>query len=140
MPAMPPAKIILDTDVSADAGDAGALALLHALTDRGECELLAAVVNGKDKTGASAGAVDAISTYYGRPDIPIGTDKQGPAALQRTSQYAAALRDKFLKDIGPDDRASDALNIYRRVLATQPDGSVAICSVGALLNLSELWR
>ena len=106
----------------------------------GECELLATVTNRKDKTGASAAAVDAINTYYGRPNIPIGTDKQGPTALQRTSAFAAALRDGFPNDIGPDDHAPDALEIYRRVLAAQPDGNVTICSVGALSNLAELWR
>ncbi|MCL4205248.1 MAG: nucleoside hydrolase [Pirellulaceae bacterium] len=126
--------------MSGDADDAGTLAMLHALADRGECELLATVVNRKDKTNASAAAVDAINTYYGRPDMPIGTDKQGPTDLQRTSAYAPALRDEFPNDIGPDDRAPDALEVYRRVLSSQPDGSLTICSVGALSNLAELWR
>jgi len=135
-----PVKLILDTDMSGDADDAGTLAMLHALADRGECELLATVVNRKDKTNASAAAVDAINTYYGRPDMPIGTDKQGPTDLQRTSAYAPALRDEFPNDIGPDDRAPDALEVYRRVLSSQPDGSLTICSVGALSNLAELWR
>ncbi len=135
-----PVKLILDTDMSGDADDAGTLALLHALADRGECELLAMVTNRRDKTNASAAAVDAINTYYGRPDLPIGTDKQGPTDLQRTSPYTEALRDGFPNDIGPDDQAPDALDVYRQVLAKQPDGSVTICSVGALSNLAELCR
>ena len=135
-----PARLILDTDMSGDCDDAGALALIHALADRGECTLLAVVTNRKDKTNASAAAVDAINTYYGRPGIPIGTDKAGGVALQRTSPYAAALRDGFPNRIGPDDRAPDAFDIYRRALAAQPDGSVTICSIGALSNLAELWR
>lgn len=133
-----PVPVILDTDMSGDCDDAGTLALLHALADRGECRLLAVVTNRKDKTSASAAAVDAINTYYGRPNLPIGTGKQTPTALQRTSTYAAALRDEFPNDIGPDDRAPDALDIYRQTLAAQPDGSVTICSVGALSNLAEL--
>jgi len=133
-------KLILDTDMSGDADDAGTLAMLHAMADRGECELLATIVNRADLTKASAAAVDAINTYYGRPDIPIGTDKVGPVALQRTSLYAPGLRDGFPNDIGPDDRAPDAIDIYRRVLTDQPDGSVTLCSVGALSNLAELWR
>ena len=68
-------------------------ALYVVLADRGECELLAVVTNRKDKTNASAAAVDAINTYYGRPNIPIGTDKVGPTDLQRTSSYTRALRD-----------------------------------------------
>jgi inosine-uridine nucleoside N-ribohydrolase len=135
-----PARIILDTDMSGDCDDAGALALLHALADRGECELLATIVNRKDLTGASAAATDTVNTFYGRPGLPIGTDKRGPTALQRTSAFARALRDEFLNDIGPDDRAPDALDVYREVLAAQPDRSVVICSVGALSNLAELWR
>ena len=135
-----PVKLILDTDMSGDADDAGTLALLHALADRGECELLAVLTNRKDKTNASAAAVDAINTYYGRPDIPIGTDKQGPTDLQRTSLYTEALRDGFPNDVGPDDLAPDALDVYRRVLAAQPDRSVTVCSVGALSNLAELCR
>jgi hypothetical protein len=135
-----PVKLILDTDMSGDADDAGTLALLHALADLGECELLATIVNRADLTKASAAAVDAINTYYGRPDIPIGTDKVGPTALQRTSLYTTGLRDGFPNDIGPDDKAPDALDVYRRVLAAQPDGSVTVCCVGALSNLAELWR
>jgi inosine-uridine nucleoside N-ribohydrolase len=135
-----PVRLILDTDMSGDADDAGTLALLHALADRGECELLATVVNRKDRTNASAAAVDAINTWYGRPDLPIGTDKVGPTDLQRTSTYTVGVRDSVPNDIGPDDRAPDALAIYRQVLAAQPDGSVTICSVGALSNLAELWR
>jgi inosine-uridine nucleoside N-ribohydrolase len=102
--------------------------------------LLATIVNRSDLTKASAAAVDAINTYYGRPDIPIGTDKVGPTALQRTSLYTPGLRDGFPNDIGPDDKAPDALDVYCRVLAAQPDGSVTVCSVGALSNLAELWR
>jgi arylsulfatase len=136
----PPVKLILDTDMSGDADDAGTLAMLHAMADRGECELLATIVNRADLTKASAAAVDAINTYYGRPNIPIGTDKVGPTALQRTSLYTPGLRDGFPNDIGPDDKAPDAFDVYRRVLAAQPDRSVTVCSVGALSNLAELWR
>lgn len=135
-----PVRLILDTDMSGDADDAGTLAMLHALANRGECVLLATVVNRKDRTNASAAAVDAINTYYGRPDLPIGTDKVGPTALQRTSQYAAALRDGFPNDIGPDDRAPEAFDVYVRALRAEADASVVICSVGAFSNLAELCR
>lgn len=135
-----PVRVILDTDMSGDCDDAGALAVLHALADRGECELLAVVTNRKDKTNASAAAVDAIDTYYGRPNIPVGTDQQGPTALQRNSPYAPALRDNFPHDMVSDDRAPHALDVYRRTLAAQPNGSVTICSVGALSNVAQLWR
>lgn len=135
-----PVKLILDTDMSGDADDAGTLAMLHALADLGECEILAILTNRKDLTNASAAAVDAINTWYGRPDIPIGTDKDGPTALQRASEYTSALRDHFPNDIGPDDQAPDALDVYRQTLQKQADQSVVICSVGAFSNLATLCR
>lgn len=135
-----PVRLIVDTDMSGDCDDAGALALLHALADRGECELLAMVTNRKDRTNASAAAVDAINTYYGRPGLPIGTDKVGGTGEFRTSLFAPALRDGFPNDIGPDDRAPDALGVYRRTLQGQPDGGVVICSIGGMSNLAGLLR
>lgn len=139
-PAPPRPRIIFDTDMSGDCDDAGALAMLHALADRDECDILAVVTNRKDKTNASAAAVDVINTYYGRPDLPIGTDKNGPTDLQRTSPYTVALRDGFPHDAKPDDQMPDAIEVYRSVLEAEPDESVTICSVGAFSNLAELWR
>jgi len=103
--------------MSGDFDDAGALALLHALADRSECEILAVVTNRKDKTNASAAAVDVTNTYYGRPDILIRTDKLGPTDLQRTSSYTRILRDEFPHDPKWDDQMPDALDVHRRVLA-----------------------
>ena len=62
--------IIFDTDLGYDTDDAGALAVLHALADRGEAEILATVTVVGDPQ--SAGALDVINTYYGRPDVPVG--------------------------------------------------------------------
>ena len=135
-----PVRVILDTDMSGDCDDAGALAVLHALADRGECEILATIINRKDLANASAAAVSAVNAWYGRAAIPIGTDKAGPTALQRTSPFTPALRDGFPHDAKPDDEMPDALDISRTVLAAQPDGSVTICGVGAFSNLAELCR
>ena len=135
-----PVRLILDTDMSGDCDDAGALAMLHALVDRDECRLLAVVTNRKDKTNASAAAVDVINTYYGRVGVPIGTDKIGPTDLQRTSTYTLALLKEFPHQAKSDDQMPDAFDVYRRVLSSQPNGSVTICSVGAFSNLAELWR
>jgi hypothetical protein len=39
-----PVKVIFDTDTETDCDDAGAMAVLHSLADRGECEILATVI------------------------------------------------------------------------------------------------
>ena len=64
-------KIILDTDMGPDCDDAGALALLHKLEKLGEAEILAVMHCTSSIWGP--GCIDAINTYYKRPDIPIGT-------------------------------------------------------------------
>jgi len=136
-----PIKLIFDTDMANDCDDAGALAVLHALADKGEVEILGIVTNRKDPGNASAAAVDVINTFYGRPDIPLGTDKDGAKIKgSKPNGYTSALRDEFPHDCKPDDKMPDALDVYRKALADQPDGSVVICSVGALSNLEDLIR
>lgn len=136
-----PARIIFDTDMANDCDDTGALAVLHALADKGEAEILAVVTNRKDPSNASAAACAAINRYYGRPEIPIGTDKDGATIRGgRPSSFAPVLRDEFPHDAKPDDEMPDALLVLRRVLAAAADQSVTYCSVGALSNLEDLLR
>lgn len=136
-----PEKLIFDTDMANDCDDAGALAVLHALADLGEAEILAIVTNRKDPSGASAAACAAINHYYGRPSIPIGTDKDGAKTRGgNPSSYAPALSEEFPHHAKPDDQMPDALNVLRQALAAAADASVTYCSVGALSNLEDLLR
>jgi len=138
-----PVKLIFDTDMASDCDDAGAIAVLHALADRDEVEILAMVTNRKCPGNSSAAACDAINTWYGRPDIPLGTDKDGaktPERRNKPSRFTQNLREEFPHDSGGDDSLPDALDIYVETLRKQEDGSVVICSVGALSNLEDLLR
>ena len=65
-----PARIIFDTDMAGDVDDVGALAILHAMADQGEAEILAVGISSRNEDVGPC--VDAINTWYGRPDIPIG--------------------------------------------------------------------
>ena len=62
--------LIIDTDMSIDVDDVGALCVAHALADLGEVDIRAIVHD----TGYSAGvgAVAILNEYYGRPDIRLG--------------------------------------------------------------------
>jgi hypothetical protein len=63
--------IIFDTDMGSDCDAAGALAVLNALADAGEVRILGVVFSsGKNRYGV--GTCDAINTYYGRGDLPLG--------------------------------------------------------------------
>lgn len=129
-------KVIFDTDFHTDCDDAGALAVLHALADRDECEILAVMCSTRDPFSASA--VDVINTYYGRPDIPIGILK-GEGVLQN-SKYTKSLATEFLHDLGSADATQDAVQLYRDILEKQPDHSVVIITVGYMTNIKNLLQ
>lgn len=86
-------RVILDTDLGIDVDDAGALAVLHALADKGEAKILATVANVNDPH--APGALDAINTYYGRPNIPVG--KKRAAAVLGCYPLLAQLRSAHCK-------------------------------------------
>lgn len=128
-----PVPVILDTDIDSDCDDVGALAMLHVLADRGEAEILAVMMS--DSNGQSPRCTDAINTYFGRGEIPIGVRK--PGGGKANSRYARQIGEEFANDLSYD-RAPQAVGLYRRILAAQPEGSVVIVSIGTLENLAEL--
>ncbi len=131
-----PVKLIFDTDMDSDCDDAAALAIVHALADAGEVEILATPVSSKYEW--SAVCVDAINTYFGRGDLPVGIPKQGPKFPQQRSRYAKQIAQEFPHDLPYGEKVPDAAPIYRRVLAAQTDNSVVIVTVGDLTNLRYL--
>jgi len=131
-----PQKIIYETDMCTSIDDVGALALIHGLQNRGETELLAVCLNATgDNDGVAA--IDAINTWYGRGDIPIGIWK-GSYPEPDTSKYMHVLT-LFPHDID-NNSAPSALETYQKVLAKQPNKSVTIISTGYLQNLDDLLR
>lgn len=128
-------KILFDTDMESDCDDAACLAMLHALADRGEIELLGTMISAKYPW--SGPCTDAINTYYGRPDLPIGVPK-GKAGIQQSSKYAKQIAQEFPHDCPTYEDAPEATRLYRQILAAQPDRSVTIVTVGDLTNLRYL--
>jgi len=128
-----PKKIIYETDMCADVDDAGGLAILHALANNGEAEILAVCFNEVHPYGAPA--IDAMNTWYGRGDIPIGIYK-GQLDNPHGSGYLEHVAE-FPHDLETAD-APSALDVYRQVLVEQPDSSVTIVSVGFLNNINDL--
>lgn len=140
-PAAPaPVKLIFDTDMGNDVDDALALGVIHALQSRGECELLAVTVT-KDEA-MCAPYIDAVNTFYGRPDIPIGVVKDGPT--KQPSKYTFIANEevdgkqKYPHDLLTSNDAPEATMLLRRILAEQPDNSVVIAQVGFSTNLARL--
>jgi hypothetical protein len=131
-----PVKLIVDTDMLTDPEDVNALYLANVLADRGEAEIVACVVNGHETNRASGAAVDVINTFFGRPNIPLGAFKGGYP--KKRSPFTPLLRDQYPHTAPDDDKLPSALEIYRSVLAKQPDRSVVIVSIGFLVNLKDL--
>ncbi|MCB0669051.1 MAG: nucleoside hydrolase [Saprospiraceae bacterium] len=130
-----PVKIIFETDMCTDVDDVGALATLHALVDLQEAEILAVGYNEVHPNGAAA--IDAINTWYGRGNIPIGVYKRPLRGPDESGYLLETAR--FPNDLptDPEDLPS-AVDVYVQVLNNQPDSSVTIVSVGFLSNLADL--
>jgi purine nucleosidase len=139
-----PVKVILDVDLAEDVDDAGAVAVLHALADRGEAEILGLLVSSKNEWVAPC--LDAINTWYGRPDLPIGYQRGHQYGYRNakdpdretTSKYAEAVAQAFPHDLKRSSDAPDAALLCRKLLAAQPDQSVTVVTVGFLTNLRNL--
>jgi hypothetical protein len=128
-----PVRLIYDTDIQTDCDDVAALAVLHALADKGELEILATMVCVLHPWAAAC--TDAVNTYYGRPDLPLGVLK-GPGGVNLPSKYAEGIAKAFPNDAATT--AVDATGLYRKILSKEPDGSVVLLSVGYMTNLSRL--
>ncbi len=131
-----PVKIVFDTDMDSDCDDVGALAMLHAMADREEADILATMVSAPNPW--SAPCVDAVNTYFGRPDLPIG--RYIGAIAVTPSRYAQKIAERFPHDTGRGERLQPAAPLYRTLLLAQPDASVVIVTVGDLSNIAALLQ
>src|SRR5262249_29546666 len=78
----------------------------------------------------------AISAYYGREDVPIGTLKK--AGFLTKSAYNEQIAKRFPSRLRSGKNAPDATTIYRQALSRQPDYSVTISATGPLATLARL--
>lgn len=129
--------IILDTDIGPDYDDVGAVAVLHALADKGEAKPLAVIASNKNKLVAPT--INILNIYFGRPDLPIGAPKAADAPDHGAVQkWPELLVSKYPHTIKTTDAVPDAVELYRKLLAAQPDKSVTIVTIGFLTNLTKL--
>ncbi len=132
--------LIFDTDIGNDCDDVLAMGVIHSLQTRGECELLAVTIT-KDQALA-APFTDAVNTFYGRGDIPIGVCRCGVTPEQGKFNVLAAQQDggvdRYPHDLRDGKDALDAVDLLRKTLSAQADGSVVIVQVGFSTNLAGL--
>ncbi|PLK45258.1 nucleoside hydrolase [Emticicia sp. TH156] len=131
-----PVSVIFDTDIAPDYDDVGAMALLHALADAGEAKILATISCNAFET--TAPAISVLNTYFGRPDIPIGITKREKPNMNCSQKWAEFIVDKYPHKLKSNAEATEAVKLYRKILAKQPDQSVTIITVGFFTNLADL--
>jgi pyrimidine-specific ribonucleoside hydrolase len=133
-----PVPVIFDTDMGPDYDDVGAITLLHAFADQGKANILATVASTKYE--GVAAVLNVFNTYFKRPGLLVGVPK-GEAVTEKDKQHwTDSLIKNFPHTIQKNNDVPDAVDIYRQVLAKQPDKSVTVITVGFLTNLANLLR
>ena len=135
--------IILDTDIGSSTDDLFSLEMLHYYQQQGRCKLLGVVV---DREGEDCAAcADVMNTYFNHGDVPVGLVREGVRHPAVWINYKA-LPDftkadgtpMFAHSISDYSALPDGWQLYRCLLAAQPDHSVSICSIGFTTCLAQL--
>ena len=134
--------VIFETDIGNDIDDALALDMLYKYMDQGIIKLSAVMAN---KCAPEVGEyMDIMNTWYGYPDIPVGIVREGADdAWGRYAREVVALKNEdgtpmFKRTHSDYDKLPDAHILYRKILASKPDHSVIISTVGFSTNLARL--
>lgn len=135
----PIVNLILDTDLGPDYDDVGAMALMYALADSGQVHVLATISSNKDEQVVPC--LEVLNTYFNHPDMPVGAPKsEGGASLTtwHKEKWTDYLPATYPHKTAKTSDAPNAVQVYRKILAAQEDGSVVICTIGFFTNLKDL--
>jgi inosine-uridine nucleoside N-ribohydrolase len=124
--------VIFDTDMGNDIDDALALAMLHALTDRGECELIGVTLTNANP--AAVPYVRMLNRFYGRDDLPIGAAIKTLKDGAQDGYMSAALR----ATKSESSRTAEPAPALLRRLLTNAREKVIIVQTGFSTNLAAL--
>ncbi len=116
-------SVIIDTDLSRWWDDATVIGLANVLHRRGALNLLGIVTDIPNPVAVAA--VDAINTAYGHADIPLGAVARSDTDTAPHG-YSDVLVQRLPHSVRSSDDVPEAVSVYRRLLANEPDGSVVI--------------
>jgi inosine-uridine nucleoside N-ribohydrolase len=125
--------VIFDTDMGNDIDDALALAMLHTLSDRGECELIGVTLTNANR--AAVPYIRLINRFYGRADLPVGAAIKVLDGGARDNYMSAVLNAGAGAPAGSPAQSAPAL--LRRLLGNAPE-KVIIVQTGFSTNLAAL--
>ncbi len=135
--------VIFDTDIGSSTDDLFAMEMLYRYEDEGRCKLLGVVV---DRQGEEyAVLADVMNTYFGYGSVPIGVERNGLEDPKVFIDYKYLYNHKtdkgelmFKRTVSDYSKLPDGWQLYRQLLASQPDHSVSICSTGFVSSLAQL--
>ncbi|HVW11854.1 MAG TPA: nucleoside hydrolase [Bryobacteraceae bacterium] len=126
--------VIFDTDMGNDVDDALALAMLHAFTDRGECELIGVTLTNGNP--AAVPYIRMVNRFYGRPDLPVGAALKSLNGGAQDGYLSAALH---VMHADMNSTAEPAPVVLRRLLTSAKE-KVVIVQTGFSTNLAALLQ
>jgi hypothetical protein len=134
-----PVPVIVDTDIFSDADDVGALATAFGLQVRGEANVIAIGVNTRlDRPAVATNSwkcAAAVARFYNSGSVPIGTDMPNNGTETNTADFVGPCSTLASPSTPTPDTA---VNVFRRALAGQADGSVVMVGTGYSENLAAL--
>ena len=137
--------VILDADIGSSTDDLFALEMLYRYEEQGRCRLLGVVVNREGE--ANARFADVMGTYFGHAEVPIALVRNGVKNPPIWIDYAHVAATEgsngqpmFACSIDDYSQLPDGWQLYRRLLAVQPDHSVSIVSTGFVTCLAQLLQ
>lgn len=133
-----PVPVIFDTDMATDYDDVGAITLLHYYADHGQAKILATIAS--TKYPRVAAVLSVLNTCFKRPDIPIGVPSENASTDADPQKWSDSITAKYPHKIRSNSEAMDAVKLYRKILAQQPDNSVTMITVGFFTNVVNLLK
>ena len=137
--------IILDADIGSSTDDLFAMEMLYRYEQQGRCRLLGVVVDREGEQNAVF--TDVMNTYFGRGDVPIGLVREGIKNPAVWIDYAHVAdkqqgngQQMFGRTVADYSTLPDGWQLYRQLLATQPDHSVSILCTGFVTCLAQLLQ
>jgi inosine-uridine nucleoside N-ribohydrolase len=131
--------LIVDTDMFLDVDDAGGLAVAFAMQQLGEAEIVALGIDLRaDRSQVAATSwrcAAAIAAFYTGSTVPLGVAPPRDGVMADLVDYSAPCA-AFAPPSTPPPLP--VVEVYRRALATQPDGSVVVAGTGYAGNLAAL--
>ena len=135
--------VIFDTDIGSSTDDLFAMEMLYQYQQQDRCKLLGVVV---DREGEDyAACVDMMNTYFNNGNLPIGLIRNGIKNPMVYIDYKVLTTYKkkdgslmFARTLSNYSTLPDGYQLYRKLLAAQPERSVTIVSVGFVTCLAQL--